>query len=189
MDDRWRLAALLRENETLFGVIRALGRLGIRDHYVAAGCIAQTVWNRQAGRPPMEGIRDVDVIYFDAADLSECGEARVQACVEAAVQGMDIPPLDVKNEARVHLWYQHRVGTPLAPYLSLEDAIASFPTTASAVGVRWTPSGLHICAPFGLSDLLKGIIRPNRRQVPRAVYEAKADAWHRKWPHTKKNPW
>src|ERR1700730_3374080 len=38
--------------------------------------------------------------------------------------------------ARVHLWYEDRFGYALKPYLSSADAIATFPTTATAVGVR-----------------------------------------------------
>src|SRR5437899_6635367 len=41
--------------------------------------------------------------------------------------------LDVKNEARVHLWYEDRFGYAIKPYLSSADAIATFPTTATAV--------------------------------------------------------
>jgi hypothetical protein len=39
---------------------------------------------------------------------------------------------DVKNEARVHLWYERRFGRHLEPYRSTGDAIATWPTTASS---------------------------------------------------------
>ncbi len=69
--------------------------------------------------------------------------------------------LDVKNEARVHLWYQDRFGYPIRPYLSSVDAIASFPTTATAVGVRRQRGKFECCAPFELGDLFGLVVRPN----------------------------
>jgi uncharacterized protein len=71
--------------------------------------------------------------------------------------------LDVKNEARVHLWYEDRFGYAIKPYSSSADAIATLPTTATAVGVRQIrsnssaahPLDLTICS-ASLSDRIKG---------------------------------
>ena len=44
-------------------------------------------------------------------------------------------------------------GRAIEPYRSCEDAIATWPTTASSVGVRLEPGGhFTLCAPFGLDD-------------------------------------
>src|SRR4029077_1736826 len=90
--------------------------------------------------------------------------------------------LDVKNEARVHLWYEDRFGYAIKPYSSSADAIATFPTTATAVGVRQVCGKLECCAPFGLDDLFSLVVRPNKRQITRAIYEAKVDRWRSIWP-------
>src|SRR6476620_8096023 len=65
--------------------------------------------------------------------------------------------LDVKNEARVHLWYEDRFGYAIKPYSSSADAIATFPTTATAVGVRQIHSKFECCAPFGLTICLASL--------------------------------
>jgi hypothetical protein len=39
----------------------------------------------------------------------------------------------------VHLWYAEKFGNVLAPYTSTEDAITTFPTTATAIGVQPRP--------------------------------------------------
>jgi hypothetical protein len=52
-----------------------------------------------------------------------------------------------------HLWYEDRFGYSIKPYLSSAAAIATFPTTATAVGVRRICGKLECCAPFGLDDL------------------------------------
>jgi uncharacterized protein len=97
--------------------------------------------------------------------------------------------LDVKNEARVHLWYEDRFGYAIKPYLSSADAIATFPTTATAVGVREIRGKLECCAPFGIDDLFRLVVRPNKRQITRAIYEAKVDRWRSIWPRLTFLPW
>jgi hypothetical protein len=66
--------------------------------------------------------------HFDAEDLSEPAENAVQARV-TEVLGANGAAFDVTNEARVHTWYEHRFGRPLAPYRSVKHAIATWPTT------------------------------------------------------------
>ncbi len=97
--------------------------------------------------------------------------------------------VDVKNEARVHLWYAEKFGTAQAPYVSAEDAITTFPTTATAIGVQPRADGLHVFAPYGLSDLLGLIVRPNKKQITRSIYEAKVEKWLARWPGLRVVDW
>ncbi len=109
--------------------------VGLPDAWLVAGAIAQTVWNAKSGLPPEHGIRDMDIVYFNDTELS----AEAEAVEEARIRSLfcDLPvKADVKNEARVHLWHESRFGTAIQPYKSVEDAIATFPTTATAIGVR-----------------------------------------------------
>ena len=82
----------------------------------------------------------------------------------------------------MHLWYADKFGKALAPYGSTEHAISTFPTTATCVGVRPDGDGLAVVAPFGLSDLLGLIVRPNKTQISQAVYDAKVARWRPLWP-------
>jgi hypothetical protein len=97
--------------------------------------------------------------------------------------------IDVKNEARVHLWYAEKFGNVLTPYVSTSDAITTFPTTATAVGVQPRADGLHVFAPYGLSDLLGLIVRPNKKQITQAIYDAKVKKWQAKWPDLRVVAW
>jgi len=92
------------------------------------------------------------------------------------------PWIDVKNEARVHLWYAARFGTAIPPDGSDRAAIDTFPTTATALGLRPAGQGAEVHAPFGLADLFDGVVRPNKRQITRPIYQAKVDRWARLWP-------
>ena len=82
----------------------------------------------------------------------------------------------------MHLWYKERFGYTIKPYSSSVDAIATFPTTATSVGIRRLRGNFECCAPFGLDDLFGLIVRPNKRQVTRSIYEMKADRWRLIWP-------
>lgn len=90
--------------------------------------------------------------------------------------------LDVKNQARVHLWYPGHFGYEIKPYQSLEDAVNTWPTTATAVGMRRQGDDWRIYAPFGLNDLFGLIVRANKAQITREIYERKVRKWMETWP-------
>jgi uncharacterized protein len=182
------LEVALRQNKWLEEILERFEEIVLPDSWLVAGGIAQTIWNLACGQPAECGIKDVDVIYFDGRDLSFEAEARNEKRLRDLFRGLPIK-LDVTNEARVHLWYEERFGHAIKPYLSSNDAIATFPTTATAVGVRWMRGKLECCAPFGLDDLFGLIVRPNKRQTTRAIYEAKVDGWRSIWPRLNFLPW
>jgi hypothetical protein len=183
-----RLEAALAQNRSLSELLARFDEIGLPDGWLVAGAIAQTVWNLAFGKEAELGIKDVDLVYFDAQDLSPEAEAAQERRLRDLFRHLPIK-LDVKNEARVHLWYEARFGYPIAPYSSTEDAIASFPTTATAIGVRRRASQFECCAPFGLDDLFGLVVRPNQRQITRGIYEAKGERWRSVWPQLAFVPW
>jgi uncharacterized protein len=80
------------------------------------------------------------------------------------------------------LWCERAFGYPIPQYRSTADAIASFPTTATAVGVRRARYKFGCCAPFGLDDLFALQVRPSKRQITRAIYAAKVERSKSIWP-------
>lgn len=162
--------------------------MALPDWYFGAGGVAQTVWNLRHGFEPAAGIKDYDLVYFDPSDLSLESERQIEEEVARRLSDHGVA-LDVKNEARVHLWYAERFGRHLDPYRSTEDAIATWPTTASSVGVRQDGAGFVVCAPFGLADLFALVARPNKTLVTRDVYEEKTARWALRWPRLQVIPW
>jgi hypothetical protein len=175
------LEVALRRHEAIWQIIGSFDDIGLPDCWLVAGAVAQTIWNNCLGRPPQSGIKDADIVYFDADNLSAEAEAREEACLRDRFARLGLK-LDVKNEARVHLWYEGKFGFPIPPYRSTAAAIATFPTTATSIGVRWCRGRLECCAPFGLSDLFGLIVRPNKVQITPAIYEAKVARWRAAWP-------
>jgi hypothetical protein len=182
------LEAALTRNRSLAELLARFDEIGLPDGWLVAGAIAQTVWNLAFGKAAEFGVKDVDLVYFDAQDLSPETEAEHERRLRGLFRHLPIK-LDVKNEARVHLWYEARFGYPIPRYLSTEDAIASFPTTATAIGVRRHAGHFEYCAPFGLDDLFGLVVRPNQRQITRAVYQAKVERWRSVWPQLAFVPW
>jgi hypothetical protein len=182
------LEIAVQQNKWLEEILEKFEAVALPDGWLVAGCIAQTIWNVGYGQPAEFGLKDVDVIYFDEQDLSFEAEASHERRLRDLFQHLPIN-FDVKNEARVHLWYEDRFGYAIKPYLSSADAIATFPTTATAVGVRRIRGKLECCAPLGLDDLFSLIVRPNKRQITRAIYEAKVDRWRSIWPRLSYLPW
>ena len=182
------VAAAVSANPVAAEILGRWSELQLPDAWLIAGVVVQSYWNARHGLPPTHGISDIDLIYFDGEDLSEASEAQQVSHVGDLFSAVNIP-FDVKNEARVHLWYEQRFGYSIPAYTSAEAAIATFPTTAGAIGIR--PAGEHIeaCAPFGFDDLLQLVVRPNKRQVTAEIYNDKATRWASIWPGLRVVPW
>jgi hypothetical protein len=182
------LRSILSRSPLVAAIVDRWPAIGLPDCWLVAGCLAQTVWNDASGLPPTHGISDIDLVYFEAGDLSQEAEADHAARIRGLFADLGLW-IDVKNEARVHLWYAEKFGDALPPYVSTEDAITTFPTTATAVGVQPRADGLHVFAPYGLSDLLGLIVRPNKKQITQAIYDAKVKKWRACWPDLRIVAW
>ena len=182
------LESIVRSNPVVAGVLDQLPALNLGSWYIGASGVAGTVWNHLHGFAPTHRIKDYDIVYFDAEDLSESAEKAVQARVTHLL-GANGAVFDVTNEARVHTWYEQRFGRPLLPYRSVEHAIATWPATATSIGVRCDGGEFVVCAPFGLADLFAMVVRANTTLVDERVYRAKAERWCRAWPRVTALPW
>ena len=74
-----RLEAALKENDVAQAVLAVAGELDLPDWYFGAGGVAQTVWNVLHGFEPAAGIKDYDLVYFDATDLTVESERDAEA--------------------------------------------------------------------------------------------------------------
>lgn len=185
LDDQLRaFQETLSRNDVLMKVLDGAYALDLPGWYVGAGAIVQTIWNVVTDRPPTEGIRDYDLVYFDGADLSWEAEDKVIR------RALDIHErVEARNEARVHLWYEEKFGVPCPPYACTEDAIDTFPSTTCCVGVRIEDGRWRVYAPHGLSDAFNLVVRPNLKIAPQHVYQAKTARWKQQWPALTILPW
>jgi hypothetical protein len=177
-----RMATILRGTPDLMRVLSVVRELELPDWLVFSGSVYGPIWNHLTGRAPDHGLSDYDLAYFDASDISYEAEDVVIRRVAAAFE----PPLgdlvEVRNQARVHLWFEDHFGEPYAPLAYSAEALERFAAPAFAVGVRLEPDDrLTIFAPFGLEDVFAMRIRPNptrrAKALPKIIAKAKA-----RWP-------
>ncbi|GAA1167707.1 nucleotidyltransferase family protein [Pseudonocardia alaniniphila] len=189
MDQRARFLDLVQRNPINGAILDRGPALGVLDWWLTAGAVFQTVWNVLDGRSPGAGIADYDLFYYDASDLSYEAEDAVIRKATALFADLCVT-VEVRNEARVHLWYESRFGVPGVRFTSSADAIDHFASTTCCFGVSRTPRGeLVDYAPHGYADLFAMRVRPNPLLAPRAVYEAKAQRWQHEWPGLVVEPW
>jgi uncharacterized protein len=181
-DLRRRLTGIVRATGPLMEVLETARLLELPDHLLFSGAVYQPVLNHLTGRPAGYGIRDYDLGYFDAADLSYEAEDAVIRRVRTAFGEPLRGQVEVRNQARVHLWFEAHFGEPYAPLSGTAEALQRFASTISAIGARLEPDGtLHIEAPFGLADLFALRLRPNPRRATPNFAHAIASVCQR-WP-------
>lgn len=177
-----RLTDIIRADAGLMHVLTVVRSLDLPDWRLFSGAVYQAVWNVRTGRPVGYGIKDYDIGYFDA-DTSWDAEDVVIKRVAAAFE----PPLrdqvEVRNQARVHLWFGERFGEPYDPLTCTDEAPARFVAPAFAVGVRLeADDSLSVIAPFGLEDVFAMVIRPNPTRPRAGGWERVIANARGRWP-------
>jgi len=171
------------------GALARVRALDLPDWLVVSGALYNSVWNHLTGKPSGYGIKDVDLFYFDDTDLSYEAE---DAVIRRAVKQFEALPLpvEVRNQARVHLWYPVKFGQPCPRYTSSSDSLRFFASKTHAVGVRFDRNGqLDLVAPFGLDDIFSFRITPNRALDNQRTHEAKGARARENWPEITVVPW
>jgi hypothetical protein len=180
MDTEEFLAACLR-NPVNDAIADELFRLSLPDAWVVSGCLVQTVWNVLTSRPIDHGIHDYDIFYFDP-DTSWLAEDAIirELCGRLEKPGVKI---EVRNQARVHLWYPEKHGLPYPALQTSTQGIDRFLAKHTQVGIRRSRNGHEVYAPNGFDDVANMIVRPNPGpNFSAEIYEAKARRWKMQWP-------
>ena len=185
---RYRLSEIVRRTPPLLRVLFVARRLCLPDWLVFSGAVYQPVLNHLTGRPLDYGIKDYDLAYFEASDLSYEAEdgSRVKAAFDQPLRSM----VQVRNQARVHLWFEAKFGEPYTPLSCTAEALERFASATFAVGVRLEPDDrLHIETPFvsliylpcacGLTLVGRRFISPE----PLRMYDAAGPKWSLKMGH------
>lgn len=177
-----RLGEILRAAPSLMFVLERARELNLPDWMIFSGAVYQRVFNHLTGRDPDYGVKDYDLGYFDPSDTSYEAEDVVIRRVAAAFE----PPLrdlvEVRNQARVHIWFEPKFGEPYPPLTCTREAVGRFTTVAFAVGVRlMADDSFQIEAPYGLEDMFALRLRPNPTRVTAGFARTAANVT-RRWP-------
>ena len=186
---RAALEGIVRASPLLMEVLEALREIDLPDWLLVSGAVYNLAWNVLTDRPPLTGIKDVDVVYFEPADLSYEAEDRVIRRLAERFAHLPLP-VEVRNQARVLLWFPEKFGQPFAPLTSSAEMLERYASKTHAVGVRLlADDSLRIVAPFGLDDLFSFRMVPNPALSNRPAHEAKAARAKAIWPELTIVPW
>ncbi len=186
---RAALVEIIAGEPMLMEVLAGMRADGLPQGLLVAGAIYNLVWNRLSGRPPLTGINDIDVFYFDNSDLSY--EAEDVVIQRLAQRFAHLPlPVQVRNQARVHLWFPDKFKQPFAPLTSAAEMLGRYASKTHSVGARLDDNdAIVIVAPFGLDDIFSFRIVPNRVLLNAPAHTAKAARAKSIWPELSVEPW
>lgn len=177
----WVIDAVMADPLACEVLERAHG-FGLPDWALMAGAVYKAVWNAQTGRPGGYGINDYDLAYFDASDLS--AEAETAVVTPAEARFCDLPvPVEICNQARVHLWFNETYGTRREPLADTTDALRQFASLTHAVAIRLDRDGQpQLLAPLGLDAVFSQTIRPMPDLAGPEAWNRKIAEQARLWP-------
>ena len=174
------IADIIAQDPVGMEQLRAVRRLGLPDWCIAAGFVRNRVWDHLHGVAPPRTPADIDVLFYDATDLSKEREFEIEDQLDDLLPGL---PWQVRNQARMHL------AKGLPQHSSTEDAMRYWLETVTAVGVRLEADDtLTVVAPFGIDDLVNLVCRPTAfGHTQRADYENRIaqKRWRELWPRVR----
>jgi uncharacterized protein len=179
--DEARFIELVLSNAVNREILVRFPALGISDAWLVAGALFQTAWNRLTNRPVDYGIKDYDIFYFDL-DISYEAEDDVIARAKTVFRDLTCA-VEVRNQARVHLWYGEKFHILYPPLGRATEGIDRFLMRHAQVGIRPSDASYEVYAPSGFGDIEQLIVRPNLTQNFRAdMYHEKTARWKTLWP-------
>lgn len=152
------LLAMIRDEPMLMEVLG--GITDLPEGLLVAGALYNLAWNRLSRRPDLAGVADIDVFYFDPTDVSYEAEDVVIRRLDARFRHLPLP-VQVHNQARVHLWFEQKFGIPFTPLSSAAEMLGRYASKAHAVGARLVDGEIELIAPFGLDDIFSFRVVPN----------------------------
>jgi hypothetical protein len=179
---RSELISIVQASPWFMNALVTVASLNLTSWCIGAGAVRNLVWDRLHEYEKPSVLSDIDVVYFDAVDLSPSTEKRLQAALEAAVPDV---PWEVTNQAAVHLWFEGYFGHAVQPLRSLEEAVASWPEYATSVGITLDEkSRVQVIAPWGLEDLFCIRVRRNPTRVSLETYRQRTEQkqYAKRWP-------
>ena len=186
---RAALIDIIAADPVLMTVLTGLREADLPQGLLVAGAIYNQAWNSLTGRPSLTGVNDIDLFYFDDTDIGYDAEDRVIKALDRRFAGLPVP-VQVRNQARVHLWFPQKFSQPLEPLTSSAEMLTRYASKTHAVAARLEADDtISILAPFGLDDIFSFRIVPNRVLANKPAHDAKGARAKTIWPELTLEPW
>lgn len=176
------LVDLVQGSPWFMQALRAVASLRLGPWCIGAGAVRNLVWDHLHGYAQPSRLADLDVAYFDPHDLSPETDTALQSALHTLMPDV---PWEVTNQAGVHLWFESHLGQEVHPFLSIHDAVASWPEYATCVGVALNGKGhIEVIAPWGLDDLFGMVVRhnPTRASIQTYLQRVHRKRYLERWP-------
>ena len=171
------IADIIAQDPVAMKQLRAARTLGLPDWCIAAGFVRNRVWDHFHGVVPPRAPADIDLIYYDANDLSKESEQAYEAALDRLLPGL---PWQVRNQARMHIWKN------LPQHRDTADSMIYWLESVTNIGVRLeADDSLSVIAPLGTDDLLNLRCRPTPfGRTKRHEYDERiaSKRWRELWP-------
>ncbi|WP_226671097.1 nucleotidyltransferase family protein [Metabacillus litoralis] len=146
------IISIVTEDKWMMEILKTVKLLDLPDWWVCAGFVRSKIWDTLHNFNERTTIPDIDVIYFEPANINENEEKKFEEILKFSMPAI---PWSVKNEARMH-WKSN-----MPPYSSSVDAISKFPETATALGLKLDErDNLKLTAPYGIKDVVNLQVKP-----------------------------
>lgn len=180
-------ADILSQHAGLMQRLEILSSCALPDAWIVSGALYGNIWNALTGKPWDYGVKDYDIFYFDASDRSyDAEDAIIQRCTPLFPNA---PPVEFRNQARVHLWYETHFGHPYPPLADSREGIRRFACITHMIGARLHGGTLDLYAPHGLEPIFAFQLIGNTLLDNRATHEAKGARHCGLWPELTLVPW
>lgn len=179
------LADILRASPRVMQVLNTMRGLRLPDWRLFSGAVYQTVWNARTGRDPDHGLKDYDIGYFDPDTSWDAEDVFIQRTADAFDEPLK-SAVEVRNQARVHLWFKGKFGEAYEPLASTDEGLERFVCPAFGVGVRLEDDDtISVAAPFGLDDVFDMVLRPNPNRPLANGWERVTRSALERWPEAR----
>lgn len=175
VDAQNKVIEILRKDERILHIINVVSQFPERHLYLSGGVLRNTIWDMIFSTSKKCAFNDVDIIYIDSYSLSEDQDIEIEAFLNAKDSSI---PWSVRNQCRMARKHGHPI------YKSVKEAISFWVETATAVAYG-PASGRkpELLAPYGVNDLLDGIVRPTAEHLRGIMMErVEKKAWMTIYP-------
>lgn len=176
------LKEIILSNNWFMEVLKVVRECNPPNWLVGGGVIRNIVWDKLHGYNTPTPLNDIDVAIYDSRDLRPETDRLIQEKLKICLPNEN---WEVTNQATVHLWYEKCFGFKVDPLESCEEAVATWPETATSIGIRLLEdNSLIVVAPYGLEDLFKLILRRNKKRITQDIFlnRLKEKKICEKWP-------
>ena len=179
------LLTIIKRSPILMRTLEVARDWALPDWWIVSGAVYNQVWNDLTGRPEMHGVKDIDLFYFDEDRRWEAEDAVIR---HGETLFPPSPPVEIRNQARVHLWYKEHFGHDYPALQSSRHGIDHFACRTHCVGVRLADE-IEIYAPYGLKDIFSFRVTPNPVLDNAKTHKEKAGRQKAHWPELEIIPW